>query len=136
MKVADRAWLAGFIDGEGYVGISGNGTRWHQPGVMVRGTHRPTIDHYVELLNIAGVTTNKVIHERRPSPRHKDSYIVRVTGMMNLLKFSRMVSPYTVTKSRQWSVVTEWCITRLNGGNPQREAYLIAVANKMNRRGK
>lgn len=137
----DAAWLAGFIDGEGHVGLHPlrcNMTEYYQTNVFVRHTHRPSVDHLVELLAELDIDV-RVSMEIRPL-RHKDSFRINVTGMERILRLADAVERFSVTKIEQWAIVREWCESRLTaspkGGYSDRERELAAIGSAMNRRGK
>ena len=136
----DRAWLAGFIDGEGYVGINRlrmKGKEYYQASCFIRHTHEPTVDHALALLARIGIEVPVAIEER--GPRHKDSYFFRVTGMERVLALADAIEPYSVTKKEQWAILRAWCESRLQatpkGGYTIAEMEIAERALTMNKRG-
>lgn len=138
MLGSDAAWLAGFIDGEGHVGMHPNGRSWMQANVFVRHTHRPTVDHVVRLLSQLEIDIPITCEIR--GLQHKDSYRVNVTGMARILRLADVVEPFSVTKVEQWAVLRQWCESRLtasrHGGYTDGEWAIAATGCAMNRRGK
>lgn len=70
-------YLAGFIDGEGYMGYGGhhNGQRYYYLQLWISGTHKPTLEKISKFLNGDFIT--------RPAsdkPNRKQQYYVRATG--------------------------------------------------------
>lgn len=131
-------WLAGFIDGEGNVGIySHHRESTYQPAVQLRHTHQPTVVYATNLLTDLNV---QVLWRAESRPfTHKDSFYARITGMENILRLGRVVAPVSVTKVEQWQVVLAWCESRLDNPSVPYTASQLALANTartMNRRGK
>lgn len=121
----DLAWLAGFIDGEGYVKVQRqvvNGKFYYQPTIVIRNTHLPTQKHVVKLLNDMGIECHLKGEDRGP---HRRSYRVIVTGQEKLLRCGEAILPHMVTKKEQVALLVEWCQSRLaskpKGGYSQRE---------------
>lgn len=133
-------WLAGFIDGEGSVGIypQRRAGTW-TPSVQLRHTHEPTVVYITCLLGRLDVRAVWLC-EARPA-HHKDSFYARIVRMEEIVRLGEAVAPFSVTKVEQWGVVLAWCVSRL-ARPKQRSPYtneelaLAHVASTMNRRGK
>lgn len=51
MTIKEIIWLAGFIDGEGYIGVVKKGTRY-QSQVRIATTHKETMEYVAKLLEV------------------------------------------------------------------------------------
>lgn len=95
----DIAWIAGFFDGEGSVGVRhtkkrGNRSGWFQLTVTIVNTHRPSLDRIVDVLGIGKVYSRKLIEGRRPVFAYQ---IADYCGEL----FLSTIQPYVFTKAVQ-----------------------------------
>ncbi len=103
MRVADLAWAAGIVDGEGYLGmtrakvsvVSRRKTESFQIRISVRMTHKETIR---KLFCLFGGTF-KLARSRNPS-RHNDNY-EWYTGDLLTESVLRQLRPFLITKRKQ-----------------------------------
>ena len=137
----DAAWLAGFLDGEGYVGAyqtkSVNGRSYYTATCTVRNTHRPTMLRVAELFtNVCG--SNNHLSEQQPA-RGKLAYYTHVGASDKLLKLAETVLPYAVTKRDQWLLVAEYTTSRITNahkGYSPRELEIVVELAALNERWK
>jgi hypothetical protein len=106
---AERGYLAGFIDGEGYVSIAGRRPHALNPRVMIANTHLATMNYLASLLG-AGT---RVLERKRARAYHRQGYIILVDRMADVLHLLETVFPYMVTKRRQADLVMAFCRSRL-----------------------
>lgn len=90
------SWLAGFIDGEGWIGINatrGKSTLYYYVVVDIVNTDEPTMQYVASLVN------KPVYRRNRVNPNWKDALAVRLTSgdAVNLLL---RLLPYLVLKRR------------------------------------
>lgn len=137
----EAAWLSGFIDGEGYVGLHAqrHGEKfYYQVDVQIQHTHWPTVERVVELLSKLGIEVTAKSSSR--AANQKDAWHVAVTGMDRVLLLADYMEPFTVTKREQWALLREWISSRK--ATPHKAGYtdyqleLAEVACNMNRRGR
>lgn len=146
IKDTDLAWLAGFLDGEGTIGISrcNNKMQPHpylRPHLQAPNTDRRLIEHMGRI--IEGVTGKTQSITRPPMPAgQKTMYRLRVGTQWELAILIPLLLPYVVSKKRQSQLVLEFCQRKLgrNGGHRWYEfkeqdeaAYLECLA--LNKRG-
>lgn len=96
LSVADAAWLAGFLDGEGSIMLI---TRHQKEGIYLRityaNTHLPTLEHIAQLTGIGSIYA-----QRKASTVHKTSYAWRCHAV-GAEEFLQAVQPYLITKQAQ-----------------------------------
>lgn len=141
LRTFERAWLSGFIDGEGHVGAhrqsTVNGRTYYQATCFIRNTHEATMLYCKELLDGLLGTDLKVGCEKRA--RGKDSFYVHVSKNARLLELSESVRPYAITKREQWDLMQEYTTSRLNQTGHRkpytdRELELLERLTTMNKR--
>jgi len=115
----EKAWLAGFFDGEGSVGmnICGNhSAMWKKhtrrltimiPRLTLGNTDYQSIMYYAELFKKANVGVN-IRKKRRGNPKHKTIYITTIAGHKRCKKAIPILMEYSVTKKAQLNVMRRW----------------------------
>lgn len=99
MTPTEAAWLAGLIDGEGYVGVKVNklklvsnpDARYYAAQVKVGMTHELTVRRAAELLEC------KVYKLKA-----RDVWTAELHSPPRILEVAKEVMPYAITKSRNW----------------------------------
>lgn len=115
---AQKGWLAGFIDGEGYLGITfqrKKETRLQaaspllHPYLVVVNTNREVLQHIRELIGDGHVYISK-----KGSDRMKESYQYKLTKMAVLLDVLKALEYYFRIKSRQCRILIEFIRRRMS----------------------
>jgi hypothetical protein len=118
----DKAWLAGFWDGEGSITIfthtEKNGREKICPTINVTNTHEGVIAHVVELLDKLG-TSFAVQTRKRDSDKYKDAYHVSTRNMQYIKVVLEAIYPYLVCKKAQAILVLRYVNKKLE----QRETH-------------
>lgn len=111
----DIAWLAGFIDGEGYIGIvkyqkianSQHSNSWlFHPWVIVTNTNQKAIRDLQLLLGYG----KRVFLKR--TGRDKSAYQIKITKFDEVIKLLELVSPFLRLKSKQAKLMIQFCKLR------------------------
>ena len=112
-----RAWLAGFIDGEGYLGIifqrkketkrQSASPRYH-PYLVVVSTNRMILRHVMDL-----VPDGNVYLLKKESEKWKAAYQFKLTKMKPLLTLLKQLEPHLQLKKPQCRVLIEFLARRL-----------------------
>lgn len=112
-KLGTIGWIAGFFDGEGYIGLWKrtdhriNYKDTYRPQVTIANTDKKTIDYLSEqlkILNIAHfVKTNNPRNEK-----WRTYWTVEITGFKRLGKFVNFILDHCVTKREQVLLVKEF----------------------------
>ena len=111
-KLSTIGWIAGFFDGEGYIGL------WkrtdhrvgykdtYRPSVVIANTDKKTIDYLSEQLLSFGITS---YIKYRPSKKGwRESWVIEINGFKRLKKFIDFIEEYCITKKEQVSLVKEF----------------------------
>lgn len=139
---ANLLWLAGFMDGEGYIGIYGRPdkkTYNYVPCVQIPNTNDTAISEVRRILESLGIAYY-VRGEKPRSSNHKALTRVEAHGIHRTLKFLWVIEPYLVVKQPQAQFVMAWIWSRLKqekGNNPysEEELNIYRAVKEMNVRG-
>jgi len=127
----DAAWLAGLIDGEGYVGVRKlsrvNDYQAYQPALSVVMTHEPTI------LKLHEMFPGGAISPRLPEGNRKMQYTWRPTATQVILDACELIQPYCITKQDQVKFLIEICKIKLTFTRGKRvtDPYYLALCEKL-----
>lgn len=111
-KREDIAWLAGFWDGEGSIGLVRNKTT-RILSVQLSHTEFNTIEHILRILKSLRINGRGYTYQERDPAKHRDAHYIRVSGIANILKLSVLMLPHAVTKRRHWEIAIEWARRRI-----------------------
>lgn len=110
-KRLDWAWLAGFWDGEGSIGIVRDGTSRHLR-VQLSHTEYGSTLKILDILERSEIGGRGYTYQERDPLKHRDAHYIRVSGMGNIYKMAKLILPYAVTKRRHWEIAIEWIESR------------------------
>lgn len=123
--MSDLAWLAGFWDGEGSIGLVQN-KNTKVLTCQLSSTCRFTIVEILSILERHAINGRGYTYQERDPDKHKDAHYIRVTGMGNVLKFAELLLPFAVTKKRHWEIAIEWSKSRIaKAGGLNEKGHLI-----------
>ena len=112
----DKAWLAGFWDGEGsitiFTHVEKNGTKKICPTINVTNTNEYVIAHVVELLDKLG-TSFSILEKKNESDKWKNAYTVGTRNMGYIKTVLETIQPYLVCKKAQCSLVLRYVNKKL-----------------------
>jgi len=142
----EKAWLAGFWDGEGSITIfthmEKNGKEKICPTLLVVNTHEGVIAHVVELLDKLG-TSFSVQHIKRKEEKNKDVYQVSTRNMAYIKIVLEAILPYLICKKAQGSLVLRYVAKKLQqretNGRPRYDDEDFEIQEQcqaLNKRGK
>lgn len=112
LSETDKAWLAGFIDGEGYIGIvrsrkkitgQSSDTLLYHPWVIVTSTDVKVLED-IQLV----VSTQKRASLSRTAG-HKAAYQIKITKFNDVVLLLEAVLPYLRLKHKQAKILVEFC---------------------------
>lgn len=142
----EKAWLAGFWDGEGSITIfthtEKNGKEKICPTINVTNTHEGVIAYVVELLDRLG-TSFAVQQRKHTSEKNKDAYHVTTRNIQYIKVVLEAIYPYLVCKKAQATLVLRYVNKKLqqreSTGRPRYDEEDFAIQQEcqaMNKRGK
>ncbi|MDO8488058.1 MAG: hypothetical protein Q7S31_01955 [bacterium] len=112
LSETDKAWLAGFIDGEGYIGIvrikkkvtrQSSDTWRYYPWVIVTNTDTKVLAD-IQL----AVSTEKQASLSR-TEGHKPAFQVKISKFDDVAQFLEAVLPYLRLKQKQAQLLIDFC---------------------------
>lgn len=111
-KLSIVGWIAGFFDGEGYIGLWKrtdhriNYKDTYRPSVVIANTDEKTIIYLSEQLKSLGIAN--YIKARPAKNNWRRSWVVEINGFKRLGKFVDFIQDYTITKKEQVALVKEF----------------------------
>lgn len=108
LKPTELAWLAGFIDTDGHIGVRRMGTGNFALQLVIGGTHKPSIETCQHMMN-SGLYQDNI-----GSQTHKEGWRTTLSGTRAKGLLER-VFPYMVTKKRQAAIALTFPVG--NGGH-------------------
>jgi hypothetical protein len=141
----EKAWLAGFWDGEGsitiFTHVEKNGREKICPTILVTNTNETVIAHIVSLLDRLG-TSFLVQKQNRRSEKHKDAYHVTTRNFGYIKVTLEAILPYLVCKKPQAILVLRYVTKKLQqrevNGKPRYDDEDFEIQQEcqaMNKRG-
>lgn len=105
LSEVDKAWLAGFIDGEGYIGITfqlkketrsqASSPRYH-PYLIIVNTNRYALEQASAIIG-----DGRIYIAHKTNGRHKESYQYKLTKMDSLMTALQDIAPFLKIKQKQ-----------------------------------
>lgn len=147
----DAAWLAGFVDGEGYLGIvyheskkvDGSTKRgklpWYSPRVQIAGTDHGIMNDIVYI--VGGGTHSTTDHGNEWKPYR----VYVLTGLADIKDLLIQLKPYIKLKKIQLDLLLEFVVNRINSadhgtnGNTtysDRDIEIYSLLRDMNAKGR
>jgi ribosomal protein L32 len=142
--LVELGWLAGIIDGEGYLGIQiEKNTHFVTPSMHICNTDEKIILRAKDILEKLGVTTYCRVQNKTYVPNHKVVYKIQVKRHSSMVKILENVGEFlTGNKYQRGKLLLEFCKSRLekhsNGkSNPysKRELEIIEEVIPLQRKG-
>lgn len=143
-------WLAGFVDGEGYIGISEYKTRRRHPSyscaLQISNTDEAMILRAQNIIQRLGVNPYIRIHGHglRNKPKSKIVWVLVVHRMNKLIRILEVIIPHlTGSKKERGDLVFEYCKSRMGTFVPgshhnvitEREAQIVELCIAKQKRG-
>jgi len=149
--LCDKAYIAGFVDGEGHIGFYKTKDGMTRLNISVVNTDIDVLKFIQKVLGLG------IIQKRAIQPKRKQAYALRIRNCAEGLIFLEEISPYLKVKHMQAELVKEWLLSRSQKKHSniiterdrqgrikktvrtdcynQREAGIISAVLSMNRRG-
>lgn len=129
----DKAYLAGFIDGEGcicFLKQTRKNRERYTPCITIVNTNKEIIEW------INGKIPYFNLHVSTRPKNHKDMYIIETRKQMPIKYILQMMIPYLKVKKEQAELMLEYINNRLSGVYVSRNRKIYHQLKELNRRGK
>ncbi len=113
LQPSQLGYIAGFLDGEGGIQITKTARKQRSypialhPCVYFTNTNRTVIESMKEWLNSGSMV---VSHSKKG---YRDTYILHVTGMQNIVLLLSRLLPFLIIKPKQARLLIEYCQSRM-----------------------
>jgi len=133
MTALDTAYLAGLLDGEGFIGLCSNGRAVPQPVVQIGMTH-------LQILEWASTSFGgkvSLLGRPRKPKAHKQCYLWRTRDTQAVANLLARVVPFLKIKKKAAVLVLDYCNRRLNNEYMSSTAAeeFLARSKDLNRKG-
>jgi len=113
---ADAGWLAGFFDGEGYIGLwKGRNKKYvtYGPRIKIFNIHRATMEHFASQMKLLGLPF--FMWARKPQKATQQlGWYIEIQGHKRVKKFIEVLLPHVVLKKEQMELMLEYINYRLS----------------------
>ena len=116
ITVTEAAWLAGFLDGEGWFGVVSK-AGYHRLRAKVDNTNRESIERVKEIINGGVLKCRKLSSQNK---QWQDCFVLQIEGKA-LRRLLRAIRPYAVVKREQVRLCDEY-LNIAGCGQIEREA--------------
>lgn len=132
LKDIDKAYIAGFLDGEGYIGVEKHEDHF-LTRVTISNTHKGVIE---KIREITGIGTIAV---RKEDYRYKTCYVWRLHKQIDMLEFLETIKDFLIVKKEQAELMIKLLKLKKNRSKyskPTKEELEIAEKlRELNKRG-
>lgn len=108
-NLTDRAWAAGFFDGEGclglYKGRGASGVTTYVPRLVVSGTNREVLDHLVTLIG------GKVAEKSHQHEGWAQGYQLQIHAAAAIREALERMLPFLMLKRAEAEILLDFCIS-------------------------
>lgn len=113
----DLAYLAGLMDGEGYIGMSYNTRRTgtqYTPRVTITDTNEKIVAEVRRILTNESIAF--YVSEWKSNKAHKKRFTIEAVGFRRSLKWLFVIEPHLIAKQEQARLLLAWMWSRLTHG--------------------
>ena len=136
----DKKYIAGFIDGEGYISIVRHKDTRLKKGYTLFPIFRITNSNKVALLEINEFIKGKIkSNGLSKNPNHKQVYRIEVIELKRIREILRKIKPYLIIKESHATLMLTFCNQRLSSKvkNYSEDDFKIAdLFSNLNKKGK
>ena len=134
IKETDRAWLAGIVDGEGYISLTRRHT-YYVPCVKIANTNEKLIQRCKDILDMAGIEYCIGYSDRGERKNAKPSWSIAMESRPRVVAVLQLIEPYLVSKNEQAKLVMNWCSKSKRKTTETKELFIDNI-RKLNQRGR
>jgi len=136
----DKRYIAGFIDGEGYISVVRHKDVRLKKGYTLFPIFRITNSNKVALLEINDFIKGKIkSNGLSKNPNHKEVYRIEVVELKRIRDIIREIKPYLIIKEPHATLMLTFCNQRLNIGHKNYTGDNFKIAelfSKLNKKGR
>lgn len=121
VKETELAWLAGWWDGEGSIGIfiqrqpQRNSHFGLRTSIQASTCDEESVTQIGRIVKGLGVQSFAYTYNEKHPERHRDAFYIRLHRLTDILIVAPRLLPYAVTKKRQWELILEFAQSRMEG---------------------
>lgn len=116
------AWFAGFMDGEGSIGIvtASRSGKWGnavslRPLIQFSTTSLEALEKSLDIVGRLDITKSGYTFQEKKPEKHKDAFYLRIARINDIRKLCEAIIPYAVLKRQQWEIMLQFVNSRLEG---------------------
>lgn len=140
----DLAWLAGFVDGEGYIGLTIHRNKgkktYYIPRIAITQASEEMLNNISRVMENNGIA-HHISKRRAQTKRWKPLFALETAGFARALKFLYVIEPYLVGKRLQAQMTMAYIWSRTRDGWSSKRPYtddehnLYHALRELNNRG-
>ncbi len=144
-NITELAWLAGIMDGEGYLGISQssrsidkNKTQYLNVRISIANTNKKMIDKIEKIYSKLGILGSYTTYQQKKDWQ-KSVYYVNLSTRKDVKNLLNLVSPFLVNKKSQALLIKEYCDLKSKKRGVEYSKKSLEIyekVRKLNQRGK
>ena len=136
MKIESAAWLAGFWDADGTIGIYKRST-YLVPSISCTNTDKKIIDAVCAILEEASIKYRVDYQDRGDRTNAKPAWTIKLESRPRVLSLLQHLEPYLVGKQQQARLVMEWCeLPVYRKKRSERNTEIVDTLSALNMRGR
>ena len=136
MKKESAAWLAGFWDADGTIGIYKRST-YLVPSISCTNTDKKLIDYVCSILDENSIEYRVDYQDRGERTNARPAWTVKLESRPRVLSLLHCLEPYLVGKQQQARLVIEWCgLPVYRKKRSQRKEEIVETLKALNARGR
>ncbi len=137
MKATEKAYIAGLIEGEGYIGLKEEKKHYYgQPLIKLYNTNKSMVEYVKAIFNCGSIyqtNTNCKLLNAKPV------YSWQTTNVNDTLKVILAIKPYIRFKKEQTKIVLRYCRLTIRYKFQQKQKWRIKLLKRikeLNKKGK
>lgn len=139
----DLAYLAGFVDGEGTIGLYSNGWKKNRKNpsrgfrcvFQIVNTNKDIIEWIKNFLGTSFITKRDPRDGKEHLIKNRERYILTLSSVQNVGEICRVILPYLKIKKRQAELMVEYCNNHKVRIITDRDLQIVNELRVLNKRG-
>jgi hypothetical protein len=136
VKIESAAWLAGFWDADGTIGIYRRST-YYVPSISCTNTDKKTIDAVCAILDEDSIEYRVDYQDRGDRTNARPAWTIKLESRPRVMSLLQFLEPYLVGKQQQARLVMEWCsLPVYRRKRSERNIEIVETLTALNARGR